>query len=246
MELWRLKTISIHSSHTGRDPRFLASLSGLSAFQSTLPIREETCLHGEGLFCPSYFNPLFPYGKRPPAGCRLPGDHNFNPLFPYGKRHVVQHHRARLQTFQSTLPIREETDPRRKSAAQQPYFNPLFPYGKRRDYITTQKGRKTFQSTLPIREETFRPNNKDRWVTISIHSSHTGRDAPPLQPTGRSGDFNPLFPYGKRLSMSAMRTVSLVFQSTLPIREETIPPRPEYHLCRFQSTLPIREETLPS
>ena len=167
--------ISIHSSHTGRDG--CGSGSGVipCKFQSTLPIREETragstaapdaaiSIHsshtGRDLPCGDtrcmlrYFNPLFPYGKRPPAGAALAPAHisihsshtgrdtrpvlyaisgmDFNPLFPYGKRPGLRRGRAYGQSFQSTLPIREETAPR---------------------CIIMRI--KTFQSTLPIREET--------------------------------------------------------------------------------------------
>ena len=62
------------------------SASGCRIFQSTLPIREETGRQGQSGGLHADFNPLFPYGKRPPAWrvSRRPAD--FNPLFPYGKR----------------------------------------------------------------------------------------------------------------------------------------------------------------
>ena len=63
----------------------------------------------------------------------------------------------------------------------------------------------------------------ERYGVISIHSSHTGRDVILLQ---------------------AAET-STKFQSTLPIREETLTNRAwSPYVVRFQSTLPIREETL--
>ena len=125
------KRISIHSSHTGRDLRWMVPLSLKSAFQSTLPIREETAIaavfgnwqsisiHSShtgrdgpvlSLYpCPGHFNPLFPYGKRRGGADQAGQPSNFNPLFPYGKR---QQARAGPKTGKN--------------------FNPLFPYGKRR------------------------------------------------------------------------------------------------------------------
>ena len=101
-------------------------------------------------------------------------------------------------TFQSTLPIREET----WRASPRPR-------------------RCLFQSTLPIREETpFVPAFSQK-ESISIHSSHTGRDKR----------------LRKRLGLSEL------FQSTLPIREETDPNYKPFTEDEFQSTLPIREET---
>ena len=87
MQLIRQVAISIHSSHTGRDGfcRLVPSDIG-RGFQSTLPIREETCCSVRPIPS-SNFNPLFPYGKRPPSVCAW----------------------EKGDGFQSTLPIREET-----------------------------------------------------------------------------------------------------------------------------------------
>ena len=123
-----------------------------------------------------------------------------------------------------------------------------------------------FQSTLPIREETngrllYHPARR-----ISIHSSHTGRDFAPQGAVPTPCHFNPLFPYGKRRYCRAFWAIAATFQSTLPIREETMAAHrifrlPEIsihsshtgrdtsfnghggHAMPFQSTLPIREET---
>ena len=101
------------------------------------------------------------------------------------------------------------------------HFNPLFPYGKRPVYPLDAVAPVVFQSTLPIREETQVPFAYRYLLSISIHSSHTGRD--PCKPP---------------------RMISLTqFQSTLPIREETIADTASASADAFQSTLPIREET---
>ena len=79
-------------------------------------------------------------------------------------------------SFQSTLPIREETvsvlPPFRFSF----YFNPLFPYGKRPggagavdDEVVI-----SIHSSHTGRDSVVTSYMPD--MTISIHSSHTGRD----------------------------------------------------------------------
>ena len=58
-------------------------------------------------------------------------------------------------------------------------------------------------------------------MQISIHSSHTGRDGAKMEKT----------------------VLATAFQSTLPIREETVARHSRAPPIEFQSTLPIREET---
>ena len=235
-------------------------------FQSTLPIREETPLRLCYPATRGNFNPLFPYGKRPPTSIRRPPSNYFNPLFPYGKRlgdvrpvgavqisihssHTGRDYRKHWRgqywqiSIHSSHTGRDPPAERRKTPKK--YFNPLFPYGKRRGRTGPARGRR---------------------------------------------NFNPLFPYGKRPSVAATASRTDLFQSTLPIREETWWNRPPptgrrisihsshtgrdrqgqrgqkgaHHfnplfpygkrrgeamtvidLSRFQSTLPIREETRP-
>ena len=190
------------------------------------------------------FNPLFPYGKRHSCQRTKRWREYFNPLFPYGKRlfpsstslifrrisihssHTGRDWRfavfcSRPVSFQSTLPIREETAFFMPSEAEPVHFNPLFPYGKRPGACAacSPLGLR-FQSTLPIREETKLHLGSLHTKCISIHSSHTGRDpgrghvhvgeaiSIHSSHTGRDihvaflsagrPDFNPLFPYGKR------------------------------------------------
>ena len=215
------------------------------AFQSTLPIREETSPSEHLPRTASDFNPLFPYGKRLP--CRIPA--------PSAAR------------FQSTLPIREETatvtvgsfllvlisihsshtgrDPDSRSRAALmgsisihsshtgrdaswpsfygvPYdFNPLFPYGKRPAFRAFSCSLSLFQSTLPIREETLRPHGHTQKQDISIHSSHTGRDALVGQ-VGLMGLISIHSSHtGRDFSGGTKNNPNPLFQSTLPIREET-------------------------
>ena len=191
--------ISIHSSHTGRDapagyrwPGLIISIhsshTGRDRGQLGLP------RHG------AYFNPLFPYGKRPDGG-RAQG--------PGREISIHSSHTGRdgrLQVVKSDLGN----------------FNPLFPYGKRPPRPAARREQPEFQSTLPIREETSASAAFLRRGAISIHSSHTGRDVQVAQKGGgRFLYFNPLFPYGKRRLGSGETPCKKLFQSTLPIREET-------------------------
>ena len=168
------------------------------------------------------FNPLFPYGERHGPQIQGRGKNDFNPLFPYGERRLCSGGR-RAEKRISIHSSHTGRDARRFHPRRcRRYFNPLFPYGERPYRGQQRQPQQKFQSTLPIREETKRLFSLPVWGDISIHSSHTGRDQRLQVRLRLLWNFNPLFPYGERLSMSAMRTVSLVFQSTLPIRGETL------------------------
>ena len=192
--------ISIHSSHTGRDRLYELRVPSSPLFQSTLPIREETRLLPEQDYDQRISIHSSHTGRdmlpSPIGGTQC----DFNPLFPYGKRRERQLAQQQERIFQSTLPIREETWFGSSPWAHAP----------------------PFQSTLPIREETGRPPRVIALGTISIHSSHTGRDSRAALGDSVCHHFNPLFPYGKRRSDCSARRKANTFQSTLPIREETL------------------------
>ena len=150
---------------------------------------------------PANFNPLFPYGKRRYAGVRHAQHHPISIHSSHTGRDVPAGCCVTVAVeFQSTLPIREETHRRPGVSALSDDFNPLFPYGKRRGAGALSR----------------------RAGTISIHSSHTGRDPSANQVWGAYLNFNPLFPYGKRLGTGGTAGTADRFQSTLPIREETM------------------------
>ena len=264
-ERGKIFVISIHSSHTGRDAtgwalhRILIYFNPLfpygkrqfelpsdpppTAFQSTLPIREETCWQAR-LTLIKRFQSTLPIreetrtanvynqqekisihsshtGRDLLLRCVLHALYNFNPLFPYGKR-----------------PIWKRVDTKPND------FNPLFPYGKRRWWLNNYGARPRFQSTLPIREETKGVLEMGDTVEISIHSSHTGRDRPSGRAAGRTGRISIHSSHTGRDYTSHSYVKCFLFQSTLPIREETLNMLATKQLCLFQSTLPIREETL--
>ena len=213
--------ISIHSSHTGRDLQRQA-LSLWTGFQSTLPIREETgspCTVAYGVG----FQSTLPIREETKLGdetddwkafqstlpireetyirsIRIAPTIDFNPLFPYGKRHrgrrphrfrvaisihsshtgrdyAAVHRMSMVFVFQSTLPIREETQMIAATSDTPPNFNPLFPYGKRRGrgYALGRPGI-SIHSSHTGRDAM--PSEAIATMAISIHSSHTGRDIP--------------------------------------------------------------------
>ena len=125
-----IQSISIHSSHTGRDVT-------LTAADGT----ETISIHSSHT------------GRDTIDGVDLSGDWNFNPLFPYGKRQrpdpsqhlpdISIHSSHTGRDFRPAEKVRIIED-----------FNPLFPYGKRRPHAARPALPPAFQSTLPIREET--------------------------------------------------------------------------------------------
>ena len=100
-----------------------------------------------------------------------------------------------------------------------------------------------FQSTLPIREETGVDKPALVQLVISIHSSHTGRDHGHQRNRPDLRDFNPLFPYGKRPASSNVTPFPSNFNPLFPYGKRHASSIADVILGLFQSTLPIREET---
>ena len=173
--------------------------------------------------------------------------------------------------FQSTLPIREETNSTTSTAWGWEDFNPLFPYGKRPRGQHPNSLANLFQSTLPTRGETILSYRSILARMISIHSPHTGRDAGCSPDGHRRPDFNPLSPHGERRGrrcrcapagchfnpLSPHGERLKIFREPLNIQNfNPLSPhgeRPAFPVflvisSRFQSTLPTRGETvtLPS
>ena len=95
-----------------------------------------------------------------------------------------------------------------------------------------------------MRGETNRLWGCSRDGRISIHSPRAGRDSVFYTSLAGMSDFNPLSPCGERRIAKPPSKKSLKFQSTLPVRGETVI---GLHLVgrdpQFQSTLPVRGET---
>ena len=125
--------------------------------------------------------------------------------------------------FQSTLPIREETPRVPRCLAALFYFNPLFPYGKRlvNGIRIHQAG--NFNPLFPYGKRHDGEVGFHVDVAISIHSSHTGRDAKPAARDILSAISIHSSHTGRDRSCARRAGYYDKFQSTLPIREETSP-----------------------
>ena len=215
-----LALISIHSSHTGRDPKSRASPKG-----------------------PAHFNPLFPYGKRPHLADALAGVGGISIHSSHTGRDYIHSSPCPAGTgFQSTLPIREETAARSASPPDM-RFQSTLPIREETDNIrqfasfakisihSSHTGRDGMGFCMAVR------------ATISIHSSHTGRDAPPATWFTVPAHFNPLFPYGKRPHTPPLRRCVPISIHSSHTGRDGQNHVADFDIAKFQSTLPIREET---
>ena len=239
----RCRSISIHSSHTGRDEQQAAPAPAAPAFQSTLPIREETAIKYGNQYI-AVFQSTLPIREETCYDCfmkewrkkiSIHSSHTGRDPIRSRKRSAGQISIHSSHTGRD--PHNDDDRPNDGISIHSSHtgrdlgvqvvgglgtdFNPLFPYGKRRGEAMTVIDLSRFQSTLPIREE-----------TNSTTSTAWGWE-----------DFNPLFPYGKRPRGQHPNSLANLFQSTLPIREETALGVIRRWMEEFQSTLPIREET---
>jgi len=221
LDLEELYRISIHSPRAGRDTRTMLGRSKDCQFQSTLPVRGET---SAGLFFSSVlpnFNPLSPCGERLTKATKRSIPAYFNPLSPCGERLRPLFEFTPLEVFQSTLPVRGETDADEGISRVRPISIHSPRAGR-----DQQRKRRCLKMT---------------W--ISIHSPRAGRDLRQAKPLAGPPDFNPLSPCGERPGANQVYKQLTKFQSTLPVRGETITPLKRRSMTQFQSTLPVRGET---
>ena len=78
-----------------------------------------------------------------------------------------------------------------------------------------------FQSTLPMRGATFEETSAAEDLVISIHAPHGGSDGGRVSGRRYPGDFNPRSPCGERQAGFNVTAVTIIFQSTLPMRGAT-------------------------
>ncbi len=198
--------ISIHAPRTGSDvatvyagtgqghfnPRsphgerlaFSPSFSAASSISIHAP-RTGSDRHGyASVFSHAHFNPRSPHGERPPRTITR----GVTRISIHAPRTGSDFHRPdnrhALTSFQSTLPARGATCPRRRSARRW-YFNPRSPHGERRHTANFSRSSSVFQSTLPARGATC--GAKSRAVLLP--------------------DFNPRSPHGERRYACLFRAV---------------------------------------
>ena len=106
--------------------------------------------------------------------------------------------------FQSTLPVGEATRPSYTRCSRWLYFNPRFPWGKR------HVGLGNADNTADISIHASRGGSDGIWIflhqypsIISIHASRGGSDFKAASDKYIADNFNPRFPWGKRLPARA-------------------------------------------
>ena len=199
--------------------------SVLLAFQTFISIhsphagRDALCHHRVQTI--SYFNPLSPCGERPKEVAEKVGYYKFQSTLPMrGETSLRQLYRLPTKQFQSTLPMRGETRAGDCGLGHE-----------RISIHSPHAGR----DQLEIGSATT--------DYISIHSPHAGRDKHRRYMRNYITNFNPLSPCGERLADDFSTDETRRFQSTLPMRGETIPTWNGQQTLIFQSTLPMRGET---
>ena len=106
------------------------------------------------------------------------------------------------------------------------YFNPRSPHGERRKVPPGDRRRPSFQSTLPARGATrLHPRSICRHRHFNPRSPHGERPAGAGHTSAPRIYFNPRSPHGERQNIGRHFYHSLKFQSTLPARGATPPPR---------------------
>ncbi len=214
--------ISIHSPHAGRDKRRGCEVYRDRDFNPLAPCGARLCSIRRSIPRTFYFNPLAPCGARRGRIVHrqlVPAFQSTRPM--RGETHSSCW-TVLPSPFQSTRPMRGETLASRPSSGTQPNFNPLAPCGARRRLARKYYTPPIFQSTRPMRGETVGAPTLFDFIGISIHSPHAGRDFS-VGSSGLSGlYFNPLAPCGARRHADSFISARFGFQSTRPMRGETM------------------------
>ena len=102
------------------------------------------------------------------------------------------------------------------------HFNPRTPCGVRQRSASTCPRRRSFQSTHPLRGATYGVGNGNYPNAISIHAPLAGCDRLRRLRDLELVNFNPRTPCGVRLPVERPSQLSILFQSTHPLRGATI------------------------
>ncbi len=218
-----------------------------TTFQSMLPVRGATRWTWTPYFLANpNFNPCSPCGERHHDIVVVGVLGDFNPCSPCGERPGALVLIGQSVEFQSMLPVRGATRPPAVMPTTPPNFNPCSPCGERPILYGDYSGLSVFQSMLPVRGATlfgagftwpemeFQSMLPVRGATMVFCAGATGRIYfNPCSPCGErpgqeagpgpSNDFNPCSPCGERRPSNIARTISVLFQSMLPVRGATLP-----------------------
>ena len=156
----------------------------------------------------------------------------FNPRSPHGERPAYIRAFDRMVEFQSTLPARGATSASTAGDGHTSHFNPRSPHGERLSPASRRSDLCAFQSTLPARGATVPAACASASTAgISIHAPRTGSDCRGTKRFIRLCHFNPRSPHGERQTRLDGHDRAIQFQSTLPARGASTPPRPRCRCC---------------
>ena len=260
--------ISIHSPRAGRDAPIDMMGYVITAFQSTRPVRGETCVPAPEVCQAKNFNPLAPCGARLEAALQIERENAISIHSPRaGRDRIARHGQARALHFNPLAPCGARRHSTLPVYTQLRHFNPLAPCGARLRAARPQGIEIKFQSTRPVRGETrslwdppflrsnFNPlapcgarrsvSISDAFaICISIHSPRAGRDQASCFICASTLHISIHSPRaGRDTSMIRLLKSARLFQSTRPVRGETLPSNIKTSLSLFQSTRPVRGET---
>ena len=145
--------------------------------------------------------------------------------------------------FQSTLPVGEATSGTAQRQDKQFISIHASRGGSDQLISAAVPGRSRFQSTLPVGEATKYVFHRLERCEISIHASRGGSDDTDFVQCGFNRNFNPRFPWGKRLINQVAVAGASDFNPRFPWGKRPSPVVVEASADRFQSTLPVGEAT---
>ena len=196
------RSISIHASLAGGDPRTWSTRPSRGYFNPRLPRGRRRIYGGGGSSGGGDFNPRLPRGRRQSAHGRHVRAGYFNPRLPRGRRPCWrQRLGAPPPAFQSTPPSREAT-----VKFKFPFFLEFI------SIHASLAGGDMHSSCAGCFQKNFNPRlprGRRLWVNfftidgvnISIHASLAGGDSSRRCAHCRPAYFNPRLPRGRRLSI---------------------------------------------
>ena len=215
---------SIHSPLAGRDSITPYCFQRLLYFQSTRPLRGETG-NLQFTITSGYFSIHSPLAGR-------------------DVQTVVSIKNVTYFSIHSPLAGRDTSWPTSTGLPAR-VFNPLAPCGARPPGGGLSGCVMTFQSTRPLRGETEALLGRYCGEDFSIHSPLAGRDAVAFIIYTRCNLFNPLAPCGARLSELSNKREQQNFSIHSPLAgRDTKMAKYITWACIFQSTRPLRGETV--
>ena len=192
-------------------------------FQSTRPLRGETLPDRVRHHAYQVFNPLAPCGARHAGSNMAYAVYVFSIHSPLaGRDQTGWYHKCKVSGFQSTRPLRGETEARMAFVLTAINFSIHSPLaGRDHQQQGNHQRHGIFNPLAPCGARHTTKKKLGRNFDFSIHSPLAGRDTGSAPSGGRKAVFNPLAPCGARPSGVSSLPSSKIFQSTRPLRGET-------------------------